>query len=157
MGIPDYFSEYLDEYETMEERQKNFPQLLGRYFNEEIVNSTGFLRKLLELERSFRLVLTAIRAKKLHRDIVKEIQYEDPEDDLVALILAQKDALTFEPPEEFYDLAALYEKNFESPLELHRALIVWKFNKILEMEGIDPFSIDKILGYTARLLLVEKL
>lgn len=154
-GLPDYFADFIEKYNN-KERQKHFGELLSRYFKEEIHQSTGFIRSFLKMEKNSRLVLAALRAKKLKRDIVHELQYEDAEDDLVASILAQKDAPVFDPPEEVADLKALYEEHSASPLDLQKALWEWKFHKIQEMEGIDSFSLDKILGYTARLILVEK-
>lgn len=144
-GLPDYFSE-----------KQPFGELLSRYFKEEMAISTGFLKALLKMERDSRLIFAALRAKKLKRDIIKELQYEEADDDLIALILAQKDAPSFDPPEEYAALKALYDEHSESPLDLQKALTEWKFNTISEMEGTDPFSMDAILGYTARLFLVEK-
>lgn len=155
-GLPEYFQDYLEKHQAKEERLKDFTALLSQYFNREMEASSGFIKDLMRMERDSRLVMLALRAKKFSRDVTKELQYEDPDDDLVASILAQKDAHTFDPPDEYQDLKALYEENAEEPLKLQQAIAEWKFEKISQMEGIDPFSMDKILGYTAKLILVEK-
>lgn len=155
-GLPGYVYDYLEKHQNKEERLKFFNSLLSQYFNKELEGSTGFIRELMRMERDSRLILLAFRAKKFSRDVAIELQHEDPDDDLVAQILAQKDAHSFDPPEEYLDLKALYEEFSDKPLELQKALTEWKFNKIGQMEGLDPFSMDKILGYTARLILDEK-
>lgn len=143
VGLPDYFIEGL-------EQKAPLAKLLSRYYEEEIAQSTGFLKSLLKMERDLRLILTAVRAKKLNRPIAQELQFENPHDELMEVIMAGYDL-----PEGYSEFIELYEKYSNSPLEWQNALSEWKFNKIAEMEGTDPFSIDKILGYTARLLLVE--
>ncbi|CRX38019.1 DUF2764 family protein [Estrella lausannensis] len=155
-GLPEYFQDYLERHQSKEERLQDFTALLSLYFNREMEGSSGFIKELMRMERDSRLVMLALRAKKFSRDVTKELQYEDPDDDLVASILAQKDAVSFDPPDEYQDLKSLYEENAEEPLKLQQAVAEWKFEKIAQMEGVDPFSIDKILGYTARLVLAEK-
>jgi len=155
-GLPEYVVDYLDKYDSIDERLKHFPGLIARFFREEILKAKGFLREYLIFERSWRLVFAALRAKALKRDIINEMQFEDPDDDLVALILAQKDAKTFDPPEEFQGLKALFEAHQNQPYELYQALCAYRFNYISELLGLDEFSQDKIMGYMAQLILVEK-
>lgn len=154
-GLPRYVYDFMDRYETSKERLDHFPALVGMYFSGEIAQAQGFLKEYLTFEREWRLVLTGFRAKKLGRDILAELQYENPEDELVAQIIAQKDSKTYEPPEKFADLKALFEEFGDSPLELAKALSAYRFAKIDEMLGIAPFSFDRITGYFAQLLIVE--
>jgi hypothetical protein len=42
------------------------------------------------------------------------------------------------------------------PLELHKALLAYSFDKIEELYGNKLFSIDRILAFMARLLIVER-
>jgi len=119
------------------------------------IDSRGFQKEVLKMEKEANLVLAALRAKKFKQDIVKSLK--DEEGDLVMSILAQRDADSFEPPEEYADLKALYETHAYSPKELYEALLEWKFNKILEMEGDDPFHQSKIQGAFMRLKLKEEL
>jgi hypothetical protein len=75
---------------------------------------------------------------------------------LIARILAQKDAKEFEPPKEFEDLKPLFMENSNSPSDLHVAILKYRMEKIEEMEEESPFSIDQILGYVARFLIVDE-
>ncbi len=76
-GLPSYVYQYLDHYETAEERSRNFPRLLADYFRHEIPATSGFVHNYLVFEHDWRLVSAALRAKQLGRDITHELQYED--------------------------------------------------------------------------------
>jgi len=156
VGLPYYVHEFLDRYETKEQRLQHFPAATSAYFKNEISRSHGFLKQYLIFERAWRLVLTGLRAKKLGRKVEKEIQFEDPNDDLIAQLLAQKDSNSFIPPSGFHELLPIFEKSAEEPLELHKNLCEYRFNKITEMTGIDLFSISYILSYMALLIIAEK-
>lgn len=155
-GFPDYVYDFLDAYETIEDKLHNFPRLVAMFFQYESEEAEGFLREYLNFEREWRLVLTGFRAKQLGRDLSAELQFEDPQDDFVAQILAQKDAKVFLPPDGYEDLQPLFEEHGASPLELYQALCEYRFYKIESLLGIDLFSIDVILGYMAQLITVEK-
>jgi hypothetical protein len=154
--LPPYVFEFLDKYETDEDRLRHYPELLSLFFRKEISESKGFLKDYLQMERELRLVLLAFRAKKLGKDLYKELQYEDPEEDLIAQILAQKDAPQYEPPEKYAEIKNLLNENQDSPLNLQKALLEYRFQKIEELLGLDMFSIDRILGYLIELMMVEK-
>lgn len=154
--LPPYVKTYLDRYETNEERIYHFPELIAAFFRDEVDSNSGFLKHYLNFERNLRLVLTAYRAKQLNRDIAKELQFENPDENIIVQLLSQKDAKTFEPPEEFEDLKPILEENYASPLALHKALNEYRFKKIEEMGGLDVFSIERILSYLARFFIVEK-
>lgn len=154
--LPAYIFAYMDKYEHTEERLKEFPSLLATFFQEEIKHSSGAFKAYLILERDLRLILLAFRAKKLGRDVVKELQYENPEDEIVAQILAQKDAPQYEPPEKYADIKSILSQYYESPFELQKSLVEYRFNKLDEMIGDDLFSTDRILAYMLNLILVER-
>lgn len=156
MGFPDYVFEFLDQYSDVKSRLLHFPELVSRYYSVETAKASGFLKTYLTFEHEWRLTLAAFRAKKLNRDLVPELQYEDPDDLVVAQILAQKDAKSFEPTEGYEELKPIFEKFQEAPLELHQALCDYRFNKINQFLGLDLFSIDRVLGFEAQLILVEK-
>jgi len=154
--LPLYLTEYLDRYETTAERLKVFPSLTASLFREGAEKMSGFLKRYYAFERDLRLVLSALRAKGTKRDIVRELQFEDPGDPLVASILAQKDAADFLPPKEFEDLKILFVEKGDDPEKLNRAILEYRMKRIEEMEDeSDPFSIDRILGYAARFLIVD--
>jgi hypothetical protein len=154
-GIPEYLKDYLDRYQSSEDHLRYFPSLWASMYRDMVSREKGFLLKYYTLEREIRLVLTALRAKWTKRDVVRELQFEDPMDPFISYILAQKDASDFMPPVEYADLKALVVAKREHPKELHRALLEYRFQKISEMEEGEYFTIDQILAYTAKLLLVE--
>ena len=156
-GLPDYVYTFMDLYERNEERIKHFPQLLAQLFQHAAFEKDPFLKWFLNLEREIRLVLTAFRAKKLGRDLSAELQYENPEEDLIAQLLVQKDDKEFEPPEGFQDLKILFQTLSESPLEIQRALDEYRFNRIEEhLEGMDSFSIHRILAYLIEFIFIKR-
>ena len=114
-GLPAYVYDFMDRYPKKEDRIHHFPDLLAKAFQSGAKLKDPFLRKYLNFERELRLVMTAFRAKKLGRDLSVEFQYEDPEEDLIAQMLAQADAKTYEPPEKYKELKALFEKHGDHP------------------------------------------
>lgn len=154
-SLPSYLIEFLERYEFLPDRLRNFSSLYTSLYREEIPKLKGFLQRYYEFERELRLVLTALRAKETGRDVVRELQFEDPTDPFVAEILAQRDAPEYAPPKEFEELKGLFSDNYPDPMKLHRAILEYRFDRIWEMEESQDFGIDRILAYVARLLIVE--
>ncbi|HSX03276.1 MAG TPA: DUF2764 family protein [Rhabdochlamydiaceae bacterium] len=154
--FPPYVFDYLNQYEDKKDQIRNFSSLLIHYFSEEVKGQEGFLKKYLIFEREWRLVVAALRAKKLKWDITRELQFEDFTEPVVADILAQKDVEQYEPPAEFQDLKELIHACGDDPWALFKAISEYRFQKIEEMSGYPLFSMDWILGYMARLILVEQ-
>lgn len=154
--LPPYVFQYIDKYPTNEERLQHYPELLSSFYRHAIKSSSGLFRYFLILEKEIRLILVAFRAKKLGRDIYKELQYEDPNEDIVAQILAQKDSPTYEPPEKYEELKVLFNQYYDDPIELQKALIDYRFTKITEELNIELFSIDRILAYMIEVIMVER-
>ncbi len=156
VDFPDYLIDFLERYKTPKERIRKFDELLSSFLLQESLKQEGFLKDYFSFERALRLVLVGFRSKMMGKDVAQELTYEDPEEPLIAEILAQKDAAHFEPPYEFNDLKAILEENGDAPMELHKALTEYRFNRIEEFFETDYFGIDRILGYIARLTLVER-
>jgi uncharacterized protein DUF2764 len=155
--LPPYVIDYLERYESTNDRLRYFSSLYVSLFRDEQTHLKGFLKKYYQLEREIRLVLTALRSKKTGRDLVRELQFEDPYEPFVSDILAQKDAADYIPPKEYEDLKTLFMENSSSPQKLNRAILQYRFEKIEEMEENQDFTIDRVLCYIARLLIVESL
>lgn len=153
--LPEYILDFLDRYDTVEQRLRYFSSLYVSFFQEMQAKTTGFLKRYYTFERDIRLILTALRAKRAKRDVVRELQFEDPTDSLVMDILAQKDAADYTPPSDYEELKTLFLKHLSDPKKLYQALLEYRFAKIEEMEQDEPFSIHHLLGYAARLLIVE--
>ncbi len=101
---PPFLTDFLQKYDTLQDRLKYFSALVVGYFRYEIPRAHGFLKRYLQMERELRLLFVGFRAKALGRDLFTELQFEDPSDDFVAQILAQKDSKEFEPPQSYADL-----------------------------------------------------
>lgn len=155
VGLTDYMINFLEKYEKLDDRLRFFSELVASYYREEVLEAIGFLKDYLEFEREWRLVLTGFRALVFKKDLNKELQFEDAYDPLTAQILAQKDANIYEPPLRYTDLKPVFEKYKDLPLDLYQALSEYRFNKIATMIGVEDFSIGKILGYMAQLIIVE--
>jgi len=154
-GLPEYVFDFLDRFESVSEKVRNFPGLFSLYFAQEMEKERGFLKDFLEFERSWRLVMLAIRSKEMGRDIVRELQFEDFSDPLVAQILAQKDSEEYDPPPEFSELKEKFLSCGNDPWQQYRTVAKWRFDRIEELVGQPLFSIDWILSYMARLLIAE--
>lgn len=155
--LPEYVFDFLDLWEKASDRVKNFSELLSAYFTHEIPHSSGFLKKFLIFERECRLVLLALRAKPLGRDLVRELQFEDMSDPFVMHILAQKDAPQYEPPEEYRELKERFASCHGDPWLENKVFAEYRFKKIEEMSEDQLFSIDQVLAYMAKLMIVEYL
>lgn len=153
--LPPYVFEFLEQFDNVNERIKNFTGLVARFFSYEIARQTGFLKRYFIFEREWRLVLAALRAKHLGRDIARELQFEDFDDPLVAQILAQKDAAQYDPPQEYEELKEMILSCSGDPWQEHKAFMEYRFRKIEEMVEGTSFSIDRILAYMAQLMIVE--
>lgn len=154
--LPEYVFDFLKEHETLAEKLKSFSCLLAKFFQEEIPQQTGFLREFFEFERQWRLVVLALRAKKMHRDFTQELQFEDLHDPFVMQILAQKDAETYEPPLEYQDLRDVLHACGPDPWQQNKSLAAYRFMKIQEMMSTSPFSMEWILAYLAQLMIIEQ-
>lgn len=154
--LPDYVFAFLNQFDERKEKARHFFGLLCRYYTEEVKGQKGFLKQLLTLQRELRLVTAALRAKKLGRDIAMELQFEEFTDPVVAQILAQKDMDDYDPPLEYRDLKEQLAACGDDPWEQYKVMARYEFEKIEEMAGYPLFSLDWILGYVARLLLVER-
>ncbi len=153
--FPEYVFDFLKNYETPSERLKNFPRLLSQFFLEEIPLAEGFLKRYLTFEREWRLVMIALRSKQFGKDLFRELQFEDPKDPLIASILAQKDEKEYEPPLEYTDLKELYLSCGPDPWQQYKTFAAWRFHRIDELIDQPSFSIDWILGYMAKLMILE--
>lgn len=152
--LPPYLLDFLEKYESTADRLHYFPSLFASFYREEKVK--GFLKKYFEQEREIRLVLTALRSQMFGSDLSRELQFEDPQDPFVAQILAQKGAEEYLPPSEYEELKTIFRDTLSHPQRLHQAVLEFRLEKIEELEEMAPFTMDQVLGYMARLNLVEE-
>jgi hypothetical protein len=153
--LPPFVSAFTNRYESLEDRLHYFPSLLTSLYRETIPHLTGFLQKYYKLDREIRLCLTALRAKAAQRDLIRELQFEDPSDPFVAQLMAQKDSQEAILPEDYEDLKKVFLENKSEPKKLYRGILQVRFSHIEDLEAGRPFTIDQVLGYLARLNIVE--
>lgn len=153
--LPEYVFDFLDKYDTLPAKLQHFSELFTQFFTHELEEHKGFLKRYFSFEREWRLVILALRAKAAKRDIIKELQFEDFSDPLVAQILAQKDAESYEPPLEYQELKEQFLLCGPDPWQQHKMLCGYRFIKIQEMVNGGQFSIDAILAYLAQLMIIE--
>jgi hypothetical protein len=154
--LPDYVFDFLGRFEQIADKIKFFPQLLSLYFVQENEKAHGFLKDYLQWEREWRLVLAAIRAKLLGRNIVEEFQMEDPFDPFIIDIIAQKDAPVYEPPTKYCDLKEIFLSQKIDLWQKNKAIASWRLDQIGNLVKKPLFSIEWILSYMAQLLIVEQ-
>ncbi len=160
-GLPEYFFEFWELYEESRDRIRNFSSLLSHFFQEEAQQATGFLSRYFLFEREVRLVLMALRSKRFGGSLAEDLEFEDPRDPFVRAILAQQEAPTYHPPEEYRELAEIFSLRTEDPWRLHYNVLEYRFRKVFDLLlGEDfqfsVFSLDAILGYLAQLVLVQQ-
>ncbi|MBI3236832.1 MAG: DUF2764 family protein, partial [Chlamydiales bacterium] len=71
-------------------------------------------------------------------------------------ILAQKDLDRYEPPSEYMPIAEIIHAAYPDPWELHKGFARYRLRKIEEMVEGSLFSVDVILAYMARLMIIEQ-
>ncbi len=153
--LPPFVSAFLNRYESEEDRLRYFPSLMASLYREIMPHLKGFLRNYYRIEREIRLCLTALRSKAAHRDLIRELQFEDPFDPFVAQLIAQKDEKETILPEEYEDLKRVFLENRSEPKKLYRAILQIRISHIEDLEAGQPFALDQVLGYLARLSIVE--
>lgn len=154
-GFPQYVFDFLTEHKTLNEKLQYFPELLTQFFQQMAASTTGFLQKFFTFEREWRLIVLAFRSKILHRDLLKELQFEDLSDPLVRQILAQKEAESYEPPIEYKEIKDLLHACGPDPIEQNKAIAFYRFKKVQEMCEGQLFSMDWLLAYLAQLMILE--
>jgi len=153
--LPEYVFDFLDRYETVADKVKYFFGLLTLFFQEEMAKHTGFVRWYLRFEREWRLVLMALRSKRSKRDLIAQLQFEDFSDSLVADILAQKDREDYTPPPEYAELKEFFVETGNDPWQQNLSLVEYRFRSIEEGVKAPLFSVEWVLSYLARLMLLE--
>ena len=153
--LPDYVFAFLKRYESNLERIQNLSFLLSSFFTEEIRRQEGFLHRYFTFEWEWRLVLTALRAIQMKRDVAEELKFEDSTDPFVADILAQRDSQHYIPPPKYFDLVERHHACGPDPWQQYETFAKWRFDRIGSLAQGPLFSVDWVFAYLAQHLLVE--
>lgn len=155
-NLPKAFLEHFEKYREPAACLAHFSELTSHFFREMLPQQNGFLYQLFRQERDLKLITTGFRAKLLGRNLAQELQFEDPLDEVVAQIMAQRDAKTFEPPLEYLALKEPLEKTLKHPHKLYHLLAQYRLDRFEEDVLGDRFSLERILAYLASLIVVEQ-
>ena len=154
--LPEYVFEFLSRFDSEEKRLRNFSFLLARYFSEERKKSRGFLKEIIEFEHSWRILMAGYRVKLKRGNLAKELQYEDIDNPVVAMTLAQKDGLgSFVFPFEYKDLEKRIHDAGPDPLKQYEAIAQYRFEFYENYYLEHPFTLKAICGYLMALWTLE--
>lgn len=156
--MPSNWSNFFEKHRELSSQRRFFSQLIVHHFREVFLTSRDFLREYIDFERKIRVLQAYYRANQLQRDLTLELQYEDQEEPFIREVLDQHKSGRLEFPEGFLELKNLLESHYHhSPVQLHRAICEYRFQKIRSFIKGSEFSIDYILAYMAQLILIEQL
>lgn len=155
--LPDYLIDFLQKYETEEERYTHFREVVASYFVEEEKRERGALRKFLSFEHELRIVSGAFHAKREGRSIAQELQYEDMGDPIVAFCLAQEGGRgKFQFPYEYTDLEKKIVDSEGNPSKIREAFARYRFEFYAQFMEHYPFSSKMLLAYIMQLWILEE-
>jgi hypothetical protein len=156
VNLPEYAIDFLLEYTTKEARLAHFAALNARFFAAHNKTESAFLNQYLSFERALKLWSSLFRAQKLGIDYKQVLQFEDPQDPLIMFMLVQNPLNQLEVPSEFKVLKEIFLTFSQNPVTLHKKIEEFRLNKINEIIEDDFFSLDIILGFLAKLLIIEQ-
>jgi len=154
--LPSYFRTFFQKYPSDRERLDHYGELVAAYFQQEGEKSEGFLHHYLALQRQARLFFTALRASRLGRDLSKELQWEDPNDEFVAQLLSRQELSRIEVPAGLEPLKRIWDEYEQRPLAFYLEVYRYTFEAVEKLLAVDLFSVERILGYIVQLIAVEK-
>ncbi len=156
IGLPKYVFEYIEETQHIKDPEKRIYGLMTLFFDQEINQTSGFLKQYLLFEKKLRLILAVLRAKKLNWDLAKDFKHQNLDDEFIEELYSQRDAKTLEIPEGFEEIVEQFNQHYENPAALYKDLTKFRFDFIEEAVGSQQFSIDRILGYYIQLIFIER-
>lgn len=156
VDLPSYAVDFLDQFQDAKSRLDNFAALYAGYFNHYLNTGNSSLDNYLAFERELRLWLALLRAQKLGMDFAHVLQFEDPNDPMIMGMLVQGQSVDLSLPQEFKALKGIYESYSSNPVALQKKIEEFRIHKINELVQDNFFSIDVILGFIAKLLIIEQ-
>lgn len=156
VDLPVYAVDFLDTYPDTRSRLDNFAAIYASFFNFYKNTKNAALNQYLSFEHELRLWMTLLRAQKIGQDFTQALQFEDPKDPLIMSMLVQDHNADLILPDEFKKLKSIYENYSTNPVVLQKKIEEFKISKINELVQDNFFSIDVILGFIAKLLIVEQ-
>lgn len=156
VDLPSYAVDFLDTYNDSKSRLDNFAALYVGFFNFYKKTKNHSLDQYLAFEHELRLWITLLRAQKLSQDFAQALQFEDSKDPLIMSMLVQNQNPNLVIPEEFKYLKLIFENFSANPVLLQKKIEEFRISKIDDLVQDNFFSIDVILGFIAKLLIIEQ-
>ena len=153
--LPMYVFDFLQTYTENDARIHFFASLFSAFFDEMINNEKGFISSYFQFEKDCRLILSVLRAKKYNIDLSEQLQFEDPKDPVIAEILAGKDRPEYDPPQEYMPLKQIFQKFSDDPKKLTYNYLEFQFERVDQLVESEVFSIDKLLAYLIKWIMVD--
>ncbi|MDE3055304.1 MAG: DUF2764 family protein [Verrucomicrobiota bacterium] len=154
--VPLFFADFLQKYPLPEERILHFAEAIAAFYREKEEKERGILQEWYDFERKRNLLLAALRAKKLERNLADVFKDEEASDPTVAFLLAQKDSFDLFLPVGWEELKVIFVENQREPKKMHRAILEYQLEKIEELEEkSSPFSLDQVFLYVLKFLIVQ--
>lgn len=156
VNLPQYACDFLDQFSTIQARLDHFASLYSLFFQYHQKTGSQFLDAYFSFERELRLWISLLRAKKMGLDVREALQFEDLTDPLVMNIIVQQDASEVSVPSDFSKIKSLFSDELLNPIDFHKQIEEFRLNKINELVQDKLFAIDCILGFMAKLLIIEQ-
>jgi hypothetical protein len=156
VNLPSYAVDFLDQYVTTQSRLDHFAALYSGFFANHTKTGNEFIDQYLQFEYELRLWISLLRAQRMGLDFSQTLQFEDSKDPLIMGMLVQNQNSDLRMPGEFKALKDIFSNYAQDPLELHKKIETFRLHKITELTQDRFFSIDCILGFMAKLLIVEQ-
>lgn len=151
-GFDQEVFDFLNRYPTVEEQIHHFPLLISSYYHRQMETAKGFIREFFIYDWTLWVTLISYTAKKRHLDLIRELQFENPQHETIALLLSQKDSEHFEFPEGFEGIDHELEVAFSKP-DLERRLVAHlRFDFCEQQKEKNTFSFDYLLAYFVQVL-----
>lgn len=149
----DFVFEFLKKYENREDRLKNFSFLLYDFMNFQS-KKDGFLSFFFKMKKEIKLIILALRAFELRKDIKEEVKFFE-KDFFLEDILSQRGEEGLEVSKKYEEVKKIFLEKRENPKKMHLKILEFIFNKIEEKMEKSLFGIDQILAYLTNLIIVE--
>ncbi|MFZ4773653.1 MAG: DUF2764 family protein [Chlamydiia bacterium] len=154
LTYPPFVFDYLDKYPDINDRIHNFRELISTTYDWLIENSKGFVHDFFEYDRKLWITTMAYLGKKRGRKVEEDLGFLDPKDDVVKMLLEQRDSEHFEFPEGLEGIDLELDIAFSDPLKEIDMIARLRFNFCQNCLQSSPFTLDSILAYYMQILVL---
>jgi hypothetical protein len=153
----DFLDDYRRHFASVEDQKKHFAYLHFKFFETACQKAEGFLLNYYKFSEEILTVATALRAKKLGREIEKELSLMNKDLPLAMEAIITRDKVAYQPTPPYEALVEIYENHFEDPRAQHAAFFSFLFDWIEEQKETMSWGLDYASAYLIQLRLLTKL